>query len=98
MTISACQHLGHHSSSLHAFAPTPHLLTHPVSSFTKFPGHETVAPQFADFDAITAAIMDFGLENPVIFNCQVGDVGVCDPPGARHCVLPWAGDQCTDKV
>jgi hypothetical protein len=30
--------------------------------------------QLSDFDSIMNAIMDFGLENPVIFNCQV--VGV----------------------
>lgn len=28
--------------------------------------------QLADFDATLSNILDFGLENPVIFNCQMG--------------------------
>ena len=47
------------------FPPPPH---HPFSP----PPSTTTPPQLADYDCLVSSILDFGLENPVIFNCQVG--------------------------
>ena len=45
--------------------------------------------QLDDFDVMVAAIMDWGLENPVIFNCQLG-IGRTTTGATRAPSLPHA--------
>ncbi|KAL6757552.1 inositol hexakisphosphate-domain-containing protein [Haematococcus lacustris] len=40
--------------------------------YVRIPVTDGTAPTLADFDSVIAAIMDFGLQNPVVFNCQMG--------------------------